>query len=135
MQQHEPPARQTGHITVHPRGFGFLNLEGPEGEQAAFIAPPDLNPFLDGDRASAIVTASEGGRTTASALALVERRRNELFGSVTTRGKRRFLRVDRVVANTDWPFVEGAAEGIEEGAFVVAAIRGGEVVPLRTVGA
>jgi len=56
-----------------------------------------------------------------TSLALVERERTELFGSVTTRGRRRFLRVDRIVANTDWPFVEGSAEGIEDGAFVVAA--------------
>ena len=38
-----------GRITVHPQGFGCLNLDGPEGESAAFITPPDLNPFLDGD--------------------------------------------------------------------------------------
>ena len=92
-------------------------------------------PFLDGDRVSALVTVAEGGRASASALALVERRRAELFGSVTTRGRRRFLKVDRVVANTDWPFVEGSAEGLEDGAFVVAAIRGGEVAPLRACAA
>jgi ribonuclease R len=134
-ERNESPARQTGHITLHPRGFGFLNLEGPEGEWAAFVTPPDLNPFLDGDRVSALVTVAEGGRASASALALVERTRTELFGSVTTRGRRRFLKVDRIVANTDWPFVEGSAEGLEDGAFVVAAIRGGEVATLRTCAA
>ena len=132
----ESPARTTGRITIHPRGFGFLNIElEGEGETAAFITPPDLNPFLDGDRVSAVIVAAEGGRTTATALALVERLRTELFGSVLTRGKRRFLRVDRVVANTDWVFEEGSAEGIEDGAFVVAKIRGREVSPLRPVAA
>jgi len=131
----ESTARQTGRISLNPRGFGFLNLEGPEGEWVAFVTPPDLNPFLDGDLVSAVVTSSEGGRFTASALALVERERTELFGSVTTRGRRRHLKVDRIVANTDWPFAEGSAEGLEEGAFMVAAIRGGEVVPLRAVAA
>src|SRR5271154_141380 len=60
----ESPARQTGRISIHPRGFGFLNLEGPEGEWIAFITPPDLNPFLDGDLVSAVVTVTgpEGGR-------------------------------------------------------------------------
>ena len=76
----ESPARLTGRVTVHPRGFGFLNLEGPEGEWAACVAPPDLNPFLDGDRVSEVVTVVEGGRASASALTLVERRRAELFG-------------------------------------------------------
>src|SRR4051794_34611125 len=108
----ESPARLTGRISVHPRGFGFVNLEGQEGEWAAFVTPPDLNPFLDGDIVSATVTGAEGGRATATMLALVERGRTELFGAVTTRGRRRFLRVDRVVANTDWPFVEGAVPGI-----------------------
>ena len=132
----ESPARTTGRITIHPRGFGFLNIEiQGEGETAAFITPPDLNPFLDGDRVSAVIVAAEGGRTTATALALVERQRTELFGSVLTRGKRRFLRVDRVVANTDWVFEEGSVEGIEDGAFVVAKIRGREVSRLRQVAA
>jgi ribonuclease R len=131
----ESTGRTTGRITIHPRGFGFLNVETPEGESAAFITPPDLNPFLDGDLVSAVIVAAEDGRTTASALALVERQRTELFGSVLTRGRRRFLRVDRVVANTDWPFEDGAAEGLEDGAFVIAAIRHHAVVPLRTVAA
>ena len=129
----ESPVRHTGRISIHPRGFGFLNLEGPDGESAAFIIPPDLNPFLDGDVVSAVIVAAEGGRTSATALALVERARTELFGAVTTRGRRRFLRVDRVVANTDWPFEDGSAESLEEGAFVVAAIRGGQVTPVRAV--
>ena len=137
MTTHDGTARLTGRITIHPRGFGFLNFEGPEGEWAAFVTPPDLNPFLDGDRVSATVTTAEGGRSTATSLALVERQRTELFGVVTTHGRRRFLRVNRVVANTDWPFAEasvaGAAEGLEDGASVVAGIRGGELVPLRTV--
>jgi ribonuclease R len=133
----ESPARLTGRITIHPRGFGFLNLpnlDGTEGEHAAFVVPPDLNPFLDGDLASAVVTVAADGRATASALALVERTRVELFGSVTTRGKRRFLRVDRVVANTDWPFGDTSGEGLADGAWVVASVRGAEVVPLRVVG-
>lgn len=122
-----------GRISVNPRGFGFLKIEGPGGETAAFIAPPDLNPFLDGDVVSATIAPSGPDRFTASGLALVERARGELFGSVTTHGKRRFLKVDRLVANTDWPFEEGAADGLEEGAFVVCAIRGGHVAPIRSV--
>src|SRR5689334_8652727 len=99
-------ARQTGRISIHPRGFGFLNVESADGERAAFIPPPDLNPYLDGDLVSAMITTGADGRSGASALALVERRRTELFGTVTARGRRRFLRVDRIVANTDWPFAE-----------------------------
>ncbi len=131
----ESHVRQTGRISIHPRGFGFLNIESPEGETTAFITPPDLNPFLDGDLVSAVIVAADGGRTSATALALVERARTELFGAVTTHGRRRFLRVDRVVANTDWAFEEGSAEGLEDGTFVVASIRGHHVAPVRAVAA
>jgi ribonuclease R len=123
-----------GRVTVHPRGFGFLNLDTPEGETAAFITPPDLNPFLDGDVVNATITpsAQDPTRLMAGSLALVERRRTELFGDVVLHGKRRFLHVDRIVANTDWPFEDGTADSIEEGTFVVARIKGSKVVPVRT---
>lgn len=122
-----------GRVSVHPRGFGFLQIDSPEGEINAFVAPPELNPFLAGDVASAELAAAGPGRWNATSLALVARSRIELFGSVTTHGKRRFLRVDRLVSNTDWPFVEGCAEELEEGTFVVAELRGTEVAPIRAV--
>jgi ribonuclease R len=129
----ESGARTIGRITLHPRGFGFFNVEGPDGASAAFVTPPDLNAFLDGDLVSAVVEPSEGGRTTATALALVERHRRELFGGVVTRQRKRWLRVDRAVANTDWPFEDGSADTLEEGAFVIASIHGQRVTPIRTV--
>lgn len=123
-----------GRISVNPRGFGFLTVDAPEGEITGFITPPDLNPFLDGDMATATLTAAGPDRYNATSLALVHRSRTELFGSVTTHGKRPFLRVDRLVSNTDWPFEEGSAEGLAEGTFVIASIRAGRVVPIRSVG-
>ncbi len=121
-----------GRISVHPRGFGFLTIEG-KGETAAFVVPPDLNAFLDGDVVNADVAEGDDGRLTASELSLVERSRSELFGHVTVRQKKLHLKVDRVVANTDWPFEEGAAMGLREGAYVVAKIRGNALVPVRIV--
>jgi ribonuclease R len=129
----ESPVR--GRISVHPRGFGFVTVDTDQGEVVAFVTPPDLNPFLDGDVVSATVTASGPGRFTATSLTLVERWRTELFGSVTSHGKRLFLRVDRVVSNTDWAFEEAASEGLTEGTFVVASLRDGKVAPLRVVAA
>ncbi len=123
-----------GRVTVHPRGFGFLAIEGPE-QASAFITPPDLNPFLDGDVVSARVTAADGGRISATDLALVSRARTELFGSVTVRGRKPHLRVDRLVANTDWPLDEAAAAGLAEGTYLVATIRGTTLVPARVVNA
>ncbi|WP_437894895.1 ribonuclease R family protein [Sorangium sp. So ce124] len=136
-----------GRISVNPRGFGFLNIEAsPEkaggpgrpgwaalGSATAFIAPPDLNPFLDGDVVDAVVVEAEPGRFSASQLALVQRDRAELFGTVVSHAKRPHLRVDRLVSNTDWPFKPGSADDLPEGAAVVAVIEGAAVVPARVV--
>jgi ribonuclease R len=121
-----------GRITVHPRGFGFLAVEGPT-PLSAFVTPPDLNRFLDGDLVSARLTEGSDGRLSASDLGLVERPRTELFGTVTVRGKKPHLRVDRLVANTDWPLDESASADLAEGTHLVAAIRGNVLVPIRTL--
>ncbi len=136
-----------GRISVNPRGFGFLNIEaspekggapGRPGGAAlapatAFITPPDLNPFLDGDVVDAVVVEAEPGRYGASQLALVHRDRAELFGTVVSHAKRPHLRVDRLVSNTDWPFKPGTADDLAEGTSVVALIEGATVVPARVV--
>ncbi|WP_437673480.1 ribonuclease R family protein [Sorangium sp. So ce131] len=136
-----------GRISVNPRGFGFLNIEAsperggapgkpggaPIGPATAFITPPDLNPFLDGDVVDAVVAEAEPGRYSASQLALVHRDRTELFGTVVSHAKRPHLRVDRLVSNTDWPFKPGSADDLAEGTAVVAFIDGAAVVPARVV--
>jgi ribonuclease R len=122
-----------GRITVHPRGFGFLMATTPEGEVSAFVTPPDLNALLDGDVVSAELLEQDNGRLQADAITLVERVRRELFGAVVTRNKRLFLKVDRVVANTDWPLEDGIE--VAEGDFVVAEIRGSKAVPVRKTNA
>ncbi|XYH96244.1 ribonuclease R family protein [Sorangium sp. So ce1128] len=136
-----------GRISVNPRGFGFVNIEAsPEkggapgkpggaalGPVTAFVTPPDLNPFLDGDVVDAAVVEAEPGRYSASQLMLVHRDRTELFGTVVSHAKRPHLRVDRLVSNTDWPFKPGSADDLAEGTAVVAAIDGAAVVPARVV--
>ncbi len=120
--QAEPSTAAIGRIAVHPRGFGFLNLEGTE-PRSAFVAPPDLNRFLDGDRARAKINRTAPDRLSAADLELVERNRHQLFGAYTRRAGRAYLRVDRVVANTDWP-LEGAPRDLVEGTALVARVDG-----------
>ncbi|HVY48340.1 MAG TPA: RNB domain-containing ribonuclease, partial [Minicystis sp.] len=122
-----------GRVAVNPRGFGFLKFATEHGETTAFIAPPDLNPLLDGDVVRAEITTDASGRTSATHLGLVERARSELFGQVVMRTRGPHLRVDRLVSNTDWPFAEGSTQGLAEGAYVVAELRGGALVPRRVV--
>jgi ribonuclease R len=93
----------TGTISLHPRGFGFLNFAGPQGAESAFIAPPDLNPFLLDDVVSATVRRAADGRSSASELSLLRRPRKLLFGEIVERRGRSYLHTDREVANTDWP--------------------------------
>ncbi|AKT36958.1 ribonuclease R family protein [Chondromyces crocatus] len=125
-------SRVRGRIQIHPRGFGFLKPEpsgDPAGEErpAAFVTPPDLNHFLEGDLVSATLVESEPGRFTATQLALVEHARAELLGTIVFHGGRPHLRTDRDLANTDWPFRHGEGAGLAEGACVVARVEGKEL--------
>jgi ribonuclease R len=124
-----PPVNRTGTISVHPRGFGFLALEqDPEG-RSAFITPPDLNPFLDGDRVSAEVSQLPDGRLSASAIRLLERSRATLFGTAAQHRGQPFLRVDREVSNTDWPLaLQPDAVRPAEGTPVLARFEGERLV-------
>ncbi|MCC6623672.1 MAG: VacB/RNase II family 3'-5' exoribonuclease [Deltaproteobacteria bacterium] len=111
---------QLGTIAIHPRGFGFVDLD--EGAGSAFVAPPDLNAWLAGDRVRAHITTAPDGRMSAGAIELVERQRRELIGLVVRRRGRAWLEVDRTVANTDWR-LEGA-DDVADGALVVATLDG-----------
>lgn len=119
-----------GRISVHPRGFGFFTVDVPT-PTSAFIAPPELNPFLDGDIVKGDVTISDGGRSSATNLTLVTRSRAEVFGRVVTRANRPYLSIDRSVANTDWP-LDGASR-LSEGTYVVADVSGDRLVVSRVV--
>lgn len=101
--------RVVGTISVHPRGFGFLNFEWDRGRGSAFIVPPDLNPFLSGDRVTAEIRTAEDGRFSAHDLRLESRHRAVLFGEVVFRRGGLWLRTDNEVSNTDWP-LKGEAE-------------------------
>lgn len=128
-------ASERGRISLHPRGFGFLNFERDGAPVSAFVAPPDLNRFLDDDLVDARVTTASDGRMMATELVLVERSRSELLGTLVRRGGRPFLAVDRLVANTDWPFdpARAPAQGLPDGTPLVARVRTGALELLRVV--
>ena len=114
--------RVSGVISVHSRGFGFLNGE-MEGEPfSAFVAPPVMNRFLAGDVVSAQIVQGSDGRFSAEDLRLESRKRAVLFGEVTKRKGRLFLKTDGEVANTDWPLIGEA----KPGEFILAQVDGDE---------
>ena len=119
----------TGTISLHPRGFGFLNFRGAQGPESAFIAPPELNEFLLDDRVQALVVTAPDGRHSANRLTLLERRRGSLFGQVIERRGQLFLHTDREVSNTDWPLIGPA----EVGQWWVCSIDGDQVRAHRKV--
>lgn len=109
-----------GRVSVHPRGFGFvLDAAG----RSAFVVPPELNPFLADDEVECVLE-SQGDRHTARHLRLVSRPRQTLFGTAVRHGRALFLKVDRLVANTDWPLTGAAQPGDE----VLARVEGGQAV-------
>jgi ribonuclease R len=125
-----------GSIHVHERGFGFVTAhdadpaaagDGGAQPRSAFLPPALLNRFLQDDVVDADVVVDANGRATAAAARLVERPRTQLCGRVGTRAGKRVLRVDRAIANTDWPLdlPADAAAGAPDVAvdrFVVADI-------------
>ena len=114
-----------GRLSVHPRGFGFIvDSTG----RSAFVAPPELNPFLADDEVEATLE-TQGERHTARALRLRTRPRRELFGTAVRHGRELYLKVDRLVANTDWPLDGRARPGDE----VLARIEGGRAQVVRVL--
>ncbi|MCA9545126.1 MAG: VacB/RNase II family 3'-5' exoribonuclease, partial [Myxococcales bacterium] len=131
MNEH---TRAVGVIAVHPRGFGFLDLETPTGEgtTSAFVPPPALNRFLAGDRVEARLVPQEGGRLMADDLVLRERRATALVGDVVSRRGKLFLKLDPTQANTDWPLlITGKAP--EAGECWVAEVEGDQLKAVRPV--
>jgi ribonuclease R len=121
----------TGRVDVHPRGFGFLSVQPPPSGEviSAFIPPPELGPFLADDVVSATVSQSADGRWSASGLSLVQRSREQVYGEVVLRKGTPFLRIDKEVANTDWPLDANGTE-VHAGDAVVARVAEGKVVLL-----
>ncbi len=121
-----------GRISVNPRGFGFFKVS--DG-RVGFVAPPDLNAFMDGDEVTGELTQGKDGRFAASGLALHCRNRSEFYGEVIFHGKKPFIRVDREVSNTDWPLKDVPPDMMQDGLRLVARIEGTEAVALRKVDA
>ncbi len=127
---------KSGTISVHPRGFGFLTLQDDPDHRAAFVSPPDLNPFLEGDRVQAEISETPDGRLSASKLSLIERTRLSLFGTLVRHRGQPFLHVDREISNTDWPLTFPAPMSArpDDGTPLVARLVNDKLVCERLLG-
>lgn len=118
-----------GTLSLHPRGFGFLNFQGSQGPESAFVPPPLLNGYLLDDEVSANVSRSPDGRFAAADLSLLQRKRFRLFGEVVERRGRLYISTDREVSNTDWP-LEGEASA---GEFWLCRVVENHAVPQKRI--
>ncbi|MEM7674679.1 MAG: RNB domain-containing ribonuclease [Myxococcota bacterium] len=123
--------RVDGHVSGHPRGFGFLKLREDQPTQSAFVAPPDLNLFMAGDLVSARLVVQQDGRYMADNLKMVQMGQKTVFGTVVEHRGLPYLSVDRQVSNTDWR-IEGG-EGLQKGDHIVARRADDHVVVVRSV--
>ncbi len=76
-----------GLLRVHPRGFGFVVIEGSD-EPDIFIPKPYINNAIDGDIVEVLInreTVSEKG-PDGQVLHIIQRKRTHLIGTVTNAG-------------------------------------------------
>lgn len=123
--------RQQGAISVHARGFGFLEWVDEGQRQSAFVPPSDLRAFLHGDTVDALIESGAKG-PVATRLKLVERGRTTLFGTLLRRRGGWELAPDAEVANRLWPVSGGDVERGEGGVYI-GRIDGDEVFLLEEV--
>lgn len=114
-------SRQRGTISVHSRGFGFLEwLEGSQ-RKSAFVPPAELRGYLHSDVVDADIRKDKKG-LAAAGLSLVHRPRVSLFGELT-KGRKGALELtpDPEIANRPWSIAGGDVK-LEAGSFVSADI-------------
>jgi len=113
-------ARTRGTVSVHSRGFGFLEWTESGTQRSAFIPAPALRGFLHMDEVTAVVRPDDKG-LAASDLKLADRRRTTLFGEIGKRKGKWQLIPDPEVANTGWP-VAGSDIPLNSGETVTAEL-------------
>jgi ribonuclease R len=105
-----------GTVSLHPRGFGFVTEASSTPPRRAFVAPPMLNTFLDGDEVSTEIVAAADGRLTAQSLQLLKRSRRMGVGEVVKNSYGTFIKLDALIGNTIWPLT--GADAIPAGTLV-----------------
>ncbi len=80
-----PATSVVGTFRSHPRGFGFLDVVGPDGTEGVFVPPPSARNLLDGDTVTAKVRADERGATVEKVVN-VARNRSFAAGTIAADG-------------------------------------------------
>lgn len=118
---------QTGVFSAHPRGFGFVAIEGREGD--VFVAPDNVKDAMDGDTVQVVVEEANGNRRAEAVVVRVLVRANEtMIGTFEKSRHFGFVIPDNPRITTDVFIPEGMEMGAVSGHKVVVKLTsyGGE---------
>lgn len=112
---------QTGIFHAHPRGFGFVTLEGREGD--VFVAPDNVKDAMDGDTVQAVVEEGTKRQKAEAVIVKILKRANETIIGMFEKNKHfGFVVPDNPRITTDIFIPEGMDMGAVTGHKVVVKL-------------
>jgi ribonuclease R len=116
------PKKLEGLLSVHPRGFGFVKVEGHEEEY--FVRAHNMDAALDGDRVLIGLAALKRGdqKREAEVLKVLERKRTKAVGTFQKHGHFAFVKPDDLRLTHDIYVPREAFNGAKNGDKVVVSI-------------
>lgn len=116
------PKKLEGILSVHPRGFGFVKVEGHDEEY--FVRPNNMGTALDGDKVLIGLAAIKRGdnKREAEVLKVLERRRTQAVGTFEKHGHFAFVKPDDLRLTRDIYVPREAFNGAKSGDKVVVSI-------------
>lgn len=107
--------RATGFIRVHPRGFGFVEVEG--SEQDIFIPKPYINGAIDGDTVEVLIdltSISEKG-PEGKVNAILDRKRKQLVAIIARVSDDEALAFSTLLGEKNLAVIEKSVEPLKPG--------------------
>ena len=112
---------QTGIFHAHPRGFGFVTIEGREGD--VFVAPDNIKDAMDGDTVQVVVEEETKNRKAEAVVVKILTRANETVIGTFEKSKRfGFVIPDNPRITVDVFVPEGAGMGAVTGHKVIVKL-------------
>ena len=112
---------QTGIFSAHHRGFGFVTIEGRDGD--LFVPPDDTGDAMDGDTVQVIIDENgRGGRTEARVLKVLKHANETLIGSFEKNKSFGFVIPDNPRITMDIFIPQGKENGAVSGHKVVVKL-------------
>ena len=112
---------QTGIFHAHPRGFGFVTIEGRDGD--VFVAPDNIKDAMDGDTVQVVVEEETKNRKAEAVVVKILTRANETVIGTFEKSKRfGFVIPDNPRITVDVFIPEGADMGAVTGHKVIVKL-------------